>query len=107
MRLILSAILAMGVCGQAWAWDDEDKYPFGGSRSMDELEVEYGQPSYPGKGARQMELDNYYRRLRDYNEATARLSLDSQRKTERLLKQQQEILKRLDEKDVWEDVPMR
>jgi hypothetical protein len=39
MRRILAAILAMGVCGQAWAWDDEDGEPilYGGRyRSMAE-----------------------------------------------------------------------
>ncbi len=39
MRRILAAILAIGVCGQAWAWDDDDGEPilYGGRyRSMAE-----------------------------------------------------------------------
>jgi hypothetical protein len=107
MRLILAAILAMGVCGQAWAWDDEPKYPFGGMRRTDELEVEFGPPSVPMGAADRGQIDLYLSNKQNYDEAMGRLQLYNQRKIEKLAERQEEIVKRMEEESLWEDIPRR
>jgi hypothetical protein len=80
MRLILAAILAMGVCGQAWAWDDEgDERIFGNGRYRTMAEWQEAE-----EAKRQLESD---RRQREFNDNEMLYN------QERSLRMQEESLK--------------
>jgi hypothetical protein len=76
MRRILAAILAMGVCGQAWAWDDEDQ--------LIEVLKEQNRSYEAEKAQRQWESDQ---RQREFNETEMLWN------QEQSLRNQKELLK--------------
>lgn len=110
MRWALLAILTLGISGQAWGWDD-DEYPTGSRKKWDEQEVEFGPPSPPMRNVDgtidRQQMQMYLSSRRDYDEALGRLQIYNQRKVEKLVEQQEKLIKRMEEREQWEDLPRR
>lgn len=110
MRFVLVAILTLGVYGNAWGWDDED-YPVGGIKKLDEREVEFGLPSLPMRNTDgtvdPLQMQMYLSNRREYDEALGRLQIYNQRNVEKLIEQQGRLIQRMEEKELWEDIPRR
>ena len=96
---ILAVVIGLATCGQAWAWDDED-YPIGGLKKIDEMEARFGPPSPPSRGSDRDDFEAYLDQKRNYDEAVGRLQVYNQRKVESVEKQQRQILEKLDDMEM-------
>ena len=87
---IFAAIIGLACCGQAWAWDDD--YPFGSTKKIDEMQVQFGPPSAPLGDTDRDDVQRYLSNKQDYDEAMGRLQIYNQRKLEKLAEQQRKLV---------------